>query len=69
MPNRFQVNQHDLAYNFLAAYEGEYCLVGRISQKSVQVTYRLTMLTMTPGIGSQVTYIWCAKSIILISEN
>jgi len=33
MPNRFQVNQHDLAYNFLAAYEGEYCLVGRISHK------------------------------------
>ena len=23
MPNRFQVNQHDLAYNFLAAYEKE----------------------------------------------
>lgn len=33
MPNRFQVKQHDLAYNFLAAYEGEYCLVGRISHK------------------------------------
>ena len=31
MANRFQVNQYDLAYNFLAAYEGEYCLVGRIS--------------------------------------
>ncbi len=33
MPNRFQANQHDLAYNFLAAYEGEYCLVGKISHK------------------------------------
>ena len=31
MPNRFQPSHHDLAYNFLAAYEGEYCLVGRIS--------------------------------------
>lgn len=33
MPNRFQVAQHDMAYNFLSAYEGEYCLIGRIGHK------------------------------------
>ena len=41
MPNRFQVNQHDLAYNFLAAYEGEYCLVGRISHKKCAGTLQI----------------------------
>lgn len=36
MPNRFQVAQHDLAYNFLAAYEGEYCLIGKIGHKKCE---------------------------------
>jgi hypothetical protein len=33
MPNRFQVAQYDLAYNFLSAYEGKYCLVGKIGHE------------------------------------
>ena len=36
MPNRFQVAQHDMAYNFLSAYEGEYCLVGKIGHKKCE---------------------------------
>lgn len=27
MPNRFQINQHDIAYRFIAARDGEYCLI------------------------------------------
>jgi len=27
MPNRFQVNQHDMAYRFISARDGEYCLI------------------------------------------
>lgn len=26
MPNRFQINQHDIAYKFIRARDGEYCL-------------------------------------------
>jgi len=26
MPNRFQINQHDIAYKFIAARDGDYCL-------------------------------------------
>jgi hypothetical protein len=33
MANRFQAKQHDLAMNLLAAHEGRYCLVGRITHK------------------------------------
>lgn len=36
MPNRFQTAQHDLAYNFLVAYEGEYCLIGKIGHKKCE---------------------------------
>ena len=36
MPNRLQVNQHDIAYNFLSAYEGEYCLVGKVGHKKCE---------------------------------
>jgi len=27
MPNRFQVKQHEIAYKFIAARDGEYCLI------------------------------------------
>lgn len=33
MPNRFQVAQHDIAFNFLCAYEGNYCLIGVIGHR------------------------------------
>ncbi|MBA7640718.1 hypothetical protein ES703_48389 [subsurface metagenome] len=36
MPNRSQVAQHDIVYNFLSAYEGEYCLIGRIGHKKCE---------------------------------
>ena len=36
MPNRFQVNQHDMVYDSLSAFEGEYCLVGKIGHKKCE---------------------------------
>jgi len=37
MPNRFQIRQHDLAYRFIAARDGEHCLICRRKPPGVQL--------------------------------
>lgn len=37
VPNRFQVNQHEIAYKFIAARDGEYCLVCRKKPPAVKL--------------------------------
>lgn len=37
MANRFQVNQHRLAYNFVASRDGEYCLICKRGSSKVKL--------------------------------
>jgi len=37
MANRFQIRQHEIAYNFIAARDGEYCLICRKKPPAVKL--------------------------------